>query len=134
MKQILTLTQWETRIADCFAQSRIYASTQTLHLERLDRVVNTEVNRKHGKRAVYPTWVKGFVCGFAGACDAAMMRNDIEFCYIVDGVMYSVRDNSTHLTTGHYCDVVNPETGGAVLCQDDTARGLFWRGTDKRFY
>lgn len=132
--QILTLTQWETRAADCFSQTRIYKSSQALHLERLARVIHSELNRKHGARAVYSNYVKGFVTGLCRAHDADMMRQHIEFCYIVDSVRYSVDSRSSLPTTRDYCDKVNPTNGGAVLCRDETPRGLFWRDSDKRFF
>lgn len=134
MKTILGLSQWEIRIADVFSSTICFKSTQTEHLERVQKTIYSELNRCHGTRAVYSNYIKGFVTGYMRACDDAMMRNNIEFCYIVDGTMYSVWRESTHKTTREYCEKINPESGGAVLCRDDTERGLFWAGTDKRFF
>ena len=134
MKTILTLTAWETRVADCFSSTRIFKSTQAEHQARIAQYIYAELYRKHGKRFVYPAHTQGFVQGLCRAHDADMVRNHIEFCYIVDGIMYSVDKNSKHATTRDYCEKVNPDNGGAVLCQDDTPRGLFWRDSDKRFF
>lgn len=134
MKTILGLSQWEIRIADVFSSTICFKSTQAEHLERVTKTIYSELNRCHGTRAVYSNYIKGFVYGYMRACDSAMMRDKIEFCYIVDGTMYSVWRESTHKTTRDYCEKINPESGGAVLCRDDTERGLFWRGTDKRFF
>jgi len=134
MKTILTLSAWETRVADCFSQTSIYQSTQAQHLERIGKYIHAELNRKHGQRAVYSAYVKGFVTGLCRAHDSDMMRNHIEFCYIVDGIFYSVDARTKHATPRDYCEKVNPDNGGAVLCRDDTPRGLFWRDSDKRFF
>lgn len=134
MKTILSLTQWETRVSECFSRTNHFQWCQARHLDFMDTFVHAELNRKHGKRAVYPTFTQGYVRGLCRAHDADMMRNYIEFCYIVDGIMYSVDARTVRATTRDYCDKVNPDGGGALLCRDDTPRGLFWRDSDKRFF
>lgn len=134
MKTILTLSAWETRVANCFNATISYKHNQAQHLEYIDKHIHAELTRKHGPRPVYTEFVQGYVKGLCCARRADMMQNHIEFCYVVDGIMYSVNKQSTHATTRDYCDKVNPETGGAVLCRDDTVRGLFWLDSDKRFF
>jgi hypothetical protein len=134
MKTILTMSAWETRVVDCFSMTILCKHTQTRHLDYVSKHIHAELGRKHGQRAVYPSFIQGYVSGLCRAHNADMMRNHIEFCYIVDNVMYSVDKHTKHETTRDYCERVNPDTGGAVLCRDDTPRGLFWRDSDKRFF
>jgi hypothetical protein len=134
MKPILSLSQWESRVRDCFSATRSFKSTQPELSDRIDSSIYSELNRKHGKRAVYPAYVRGYVGGLKQSEREHMFREWLEFCYIVDGVLYSVRDNTGRKTTRFYCESVNPKNGGQVLCSEETPRGFFWIGSNKRYF
>lgn len=126
MKSILSLTQWETRIADIFSCAASFHSNHTEQNERITQWVHCELNRKHGARRVYPAFVQGYVFGLLAAHRAAQWSK-MEFCYVENGILFSTHMGSVHRSTEEFY----ASGRGSELSKLPCAH--FWKGTDKPF-
>lgn len=128
-QQILNLSQWETRVHDVFSMARICKMTQAQIHESVQSQIYDELHRKHGgKRAVYSAYVHGFVSGLLRAEQNTIMRNDVEFCYLVDGVLFSThKDTDKRQTEEFYARDAGSELSNAPS-------GFVWKGTVKPYF
>lgn len=128
-KQILNLGQWETRVHDVYSMARICKMTQTEILARVQSQIYDELQRKHGgKRAVYSAYVHGYVSGLMHAEQQDIMQNHVEFCYLVDGVLFSThKDTEKRQTEEFYARDAGHEL-------NDKPSGFVWRGTVKPYF
>ena len=127
--RILGLGEWETRVSELYSLARNCRLTHAALLERRNTVIHAELNRKHGKRAVYSQWLKGFVAGYMRAKDAELYASHLEFCYEVEGALYSTHKESKHKLTD---DLLGTETY-THLVERSTRHGHYWRDTDKPY-
>ena len=76
-----------------------------------------------------PGWVRAYFSGQADLLFKQLYQNELEFCYLLEGDLYSVWKKSTHKTTdelyragrGHELALANEE---------QVPRAHYWRGTD----
>lgn len=126
---ILSLTQWETRIADFYSSTRSFRLTSAEMQERRQTYILSELSRKHGKRAVYSAYVAGYVAGLEAAHRAEMYRFHLEYCFCVDGVLYSTHRDSTHRKTEEFY-----ARGEGHILGNAPVHGHYWKGTDKPYF
>ena len=74
-----------------------------------------------------PAWVRAYVDGYRRALDDALYRDKLEFCYIHEGIRYSVRDGAEHGTDQLYA-MIEPSTIPKLV------HGHFWIKTGKPFF
>lgn len=120
----LTMSQWETRVAETFSVIVLSRTTHEHALEIINRRIYTELNSRTKTRARYTQYIKGFVQGLITAHRARIFQNEVEFCYIVDGVLYSTHKNSTHKSTEEFYQ------NGTGHLLNDAKSGLYWKGTE----
>lgn len=107
------------RICDIYSSARSFGLT---HREMMDRLLPVWTSMKDCPRHVHE-----YVRGYERCLFDMMFRNDLEFCYLVEGVLYSTWRASHHPTTQVWYD---QNKGHCLL----TAPGAhYWRGTDKLF-
>ena len=123
-KTNLTMSQWETRVADTFGVIILSRTTHDHALEIINRRIYTELNSRTKTRARYTQYIKGFVQGLITAHRARIFQNEVEFCYIVDGVLYSTHKNSTHKSTEEFYQ------NGTGHLLTYAKSGHFWKGTE----
>lgn len=129
MQKILTLTEWQNRVSDAYNMARLSRMPHSEFLAYRAKWIAAELNRKHGKRAVYSAYVKGYVSGLEAAENARLYREFLEYCYLVGGVLYSTHRDSTHRKTEEfYSRNAGHELGNAE------AHGHYWKGSDKPFF
>lgn len=126
--QVLTMGQWQTRVNDAFSVIRLSHMTHADALGVIDRRIYGELNSRTSTRARYSAFIKGYVYGLIDAAQAEIWRDHVEYCYLVDGALYttSKKDTSKPKT-----DVFYARKKGHVL--NDAPSAHYWIGTDKRY-
>lgn len=125
---VLSLSQWETRVSDAFGIITIGRVTHAESLDIIDRRIYTELNSRTATRARYPAYVKGFVAGLISARRASIWRDHVEFCYMVDGVLYTTsKANTGKPKTEEW----HARGQGHILAGSQSAH--YWIGTDKQY-
>lgn len=123
----LGMIEWQTRVADCFSCARSFKSTSEELRAKLDQFVYSELNRKWGNRSIYSAFMQGYVRGLIHSEDSRLMREDVEFCYLQGGVIFSTHRTTVHRTTEEFYSAGRGCELGAL------PRGFYWKGTDKPF-
>lgn len=124
-----TLAQWEAAVADAFSMIKIMRCTAPKEWEILENRVFAELNSRTKTRARYPVFVKGYVHGLLAAERKALYRDNLEFCYLVDGVLYTTSKAETGKPK---TEVFYARNAGHVLT--DAPSGHYWIGTDKPYF
>jgi hypothetical protein len=124
---ILSMMQWQTRVSDVYSTIRVCKMSYTDSLEYVEKHIYSELNRKHGKRAVYNAYIHGYVYGLMVAARNDIWRNHVEFCYKVDGVLYSTHSDSDKRKTEEFHSVGM----GNVLSNAEGCH--YWKGSDKPY-
>ena len=124
----LTLTQWETRVSDTFGVITLGRVTHAESLNIIERRIYAELNSRTVTRARYPAYVKGFVAGLIGAHRAAIWRDNVEFCYMVDGVLYTTSKAETGKPK---TEEWHARGEGHILANAPSAH--YWIGTNKQY-
>lgn len=126
MKTILDLSDWYGRLYDLYSTVAI-CKMQSDHENDLVRDrIRVELNRKHGKRAVYSAYVHGYIAGLMEMHRAAIWSK-VEFCYVENGVLFSTHRDSTHRSTEEFYSAGRGCEFGNLPCAH------FWKGTDKPY-
>ena len=124
----VTMSQVESRIYDIVSTVKICHLTSMEMHDRLTERVSNPLNEKYpsGKRK-HCTWLAGYATGVIAAMRHSIWTNDVEFCYMVDGVLYSTHTVSDKPTTEQFY----ARGEGNIL---NNAEGRhYWKGTNKAF-
>ena len=127
MKPIFSLSQLQTRIADCFNMAVSSGMTSEALHAYVEKYIYAETLRKHGTRAVYNNSVQGFVQGQIALHTDNLYRYNLEYCYMIEGVLYS-----THKQTDKRS--VEEIYTRDISLFDGATSGHYWKGTDKPYY
>jgi hypothetical protein len=130
-QQILDMGQWEIRVNDVFSMIRFSRMHHAKSLEYINEKIYSELNRKHGKvkpKAVYSAFMHGYVSGLIRAEHNRLYREFLEYCYIVNGVMYSTHKDSDKPKTEEFY----ARNQGNILA--DSPNGHVWKGSDKIYF
>ena len=127
---ILSMGQFETRVNDVFSMAIICGQSSEELQNRLNRHVYDEVNRTTGKskRRVYSGYMSGFVQGLITSARDDLYKNHLEFCYLVDGVLYSTHKTSEKKTTEQFYK------NDTYKVLNSAPNGHYWRKSNKPFY
>ena len=128
MKTILSLSQIETRIEDVFSMSRLCGMTSAEENERVKTHIWDELNRKHGKRAVYSAWFCGYAAGLIAAARSANYAQHLEFCYVENDVKFSTHKASSHRSTEEFY------SAGRGCELGSLPSGHFWKKSGKPYF
>lgn len=128
MNKILKMNEWKTRVNEVYSMVRICKMHSKKEMDYVSEKIYSELNRKHaGNRYVYPAYIKGYVQGLIDAQRESIWRNDVEFCYLVDGILYSTHKDSSRRKTEEFYQVDK----GYIL--NDCPNGHIWKDSDKVF-
>jgi hypothetical protein len=127
---ILTQRGFQIRIEDCYSMARVCRMDSKAARAYLEKHVLFELARTTGKtkRPVYSVFMKGFVSGYCRALDNARYRDDLEFCYLKDGILYSTHKESIHKSTEEFY------SSGRGCELGSLPSGHYWRFSDKPFF
>jgi hypothetical protein len=131
MNKILKMYEWESRIREVFSMAKICRMTQDEMIQRMQELVFDELNRKQGiknPKNVYSAYMHGFVEGLIYAGRNDLFRNYLEFCYKVDGILYSTWKDSSHRNTEEF---YARQEGNKLA---DAENHFYWQGTDKIYF
>ena len=107
-------------IYSCYSMAKIGKSTSNQLHKNLRQV--SELLPKGT-----PYHVISFLNGMKEVLSEQLYRNELEFCYTIDGVIYSVYKNSERYYEKHN---ITPKQ----LCDDADKSGHYWIGTDKPYF
>lgn len=125
----LDMGQWKARVSDLFTDARMCRRTHGEILTMLSGRIYPELNRcTAGGRPVYTSYMKGYVYGLIDAQRDQIMRNEVEFCYLVDGVLYTTSKRDTGKPS---TEVFYAANRGHVLTDAPSAH--YWIGTEKKY-
>ena len=125
---VFTLTQWEARVSEVFSIIRLSQCTHAVSLEIIDRRIYAELNSRTKTRSRYPAYMIGYVNGLISAHRADIWQNYVEFCYDVNGVLYTT---AKHETGKPKTEEWHARGEGHILARSPGAH--YWTGTDKRY-
>lgn len=126
MSTIRDLSAWRRCIADVFNGAHLAGSSCEALQENCRKYIYTELHRKHGERAVYTNYEQGYVQALLDMHRDLLYRDHLEFCYSVDGVLFSTHKQSSHrLVEELYARAV--DLAGAEGHH-------YWRASDKIFF
>jgi hypothetical protein len=130
MSQILTQSQWRTRVNDTLSMIRLCHMDSVKAYEYGEKHIRTELRRVTGtaSRRVYSAYVQGYVQALMDAGMDGFYRNDLEFCYLQDGVLFATGKNSEKRKTEEF---YASDTGHLL---SNLPSGHYWKGTDKAYY
>ena len=128
MNKILDMSDWKTRVSDIFGAAESFGSTSDALNERIKTHIWDEMGRKHGKRAVYSNYLRGYVQGLTDLRRDMLYRAHLEFCYVgADGTRYSTRKGAARTTEEFFTAGKGSELG-------KLPNGHFWIKTGRPFY
>lgn len=124
----ISLMQLETKVNDVFSMAKVCHWSSSELSERCNKYLTEPINEKYpsGKRK-HSTWLAGYVSGLIAANRSIIWREHVEFCYLVDGVLYSTHKDSDKPTTEQFY-----ERGEGNILADSEGRH-YWKGTDRAF-
>jgi len=125
--QVLTMSQFKSRIHEIYVSAKVGCYHQDVIQEQLTKYIRAEVNRTTGKakRAVYSMYERGAVQMAMQIYDD--LHNDcMEFCFLSEGQFYSTHKDTTKVS------IEELYASGAQI--DTLQSGFVYKGTDKVFY
>jgi hypothetical protein len=119
-RAIKVKAQAVSNVFGIFSSARIYKSTST---EINDRFLNLKKSLPKGT----PQWITHFLDGMREVLVANLYFDALEFCYLVDGKLYSTSKESDRYYGKHE---ITPEE----LHNRQESSGHYWIDTNKVFF
>lgn len=126
----VTMTQLAEKIRGIFSAARTFKSTSDeINAELSARITGPLNYRTPGGRRKHSSYLLGYAQGVIDSERENLFRNYLEFCYLVDGELYSThrQPNTTRRTTNEFYGT----NRGHVL--NDAPHGFYWKDSDKRY-
>ena len=123
-----TMSQLETRVNDLFNMAEVCKWTSSeLHARCREQITDPLNFRTSSGKRRHSVWFAGFGEGLVRAAVGRIWREKVEFCYLVEGALYSTwRESSRRTTEEFYVRGI-----GHVLA--DAVGRHYWIGSDKPF-
>ena len=127
---VLSMMQFENRVNDVFSMSIICGQTSEELQAKIQTHLFDELNRTTGasNRKVYSVYISGFVQGLITAARADLYKNHLEFCYSIEGVLYSTHKTSEKQTTEQFYK------NDTYKVLHSAPNGHYWKTSNKPFY
>ena len=120
-------SELQDKVRTVFNTATICKLTNDELIAKLEEEVRVPLNRKYSNgRAVHCEYLKGFV---QGVCNVYRQQiwNEVEFCYLVEGVLYSTDKKSAKRSTEEFYST----NRGHELC--NYVGNFYWKHTEKPF-
>jgi hypothetical protein len=126
--KLLLMSEFEQRVDDIISMIQYTYGTQVGLMARYYSQVDSELisTTAAGNRR-YSTYVKGYVFGYYMALSKALL-NTMEFCYNVDGILYSTGRNGDRPHISKLLNLAKYADLGDYPC------GYYWSDTDKCYF
>lgn len=123
-----TMSQIETLINDVFSMAEICKWPSSKLTEELTERISNPLNYKTpGGRRRHSVWISGYAAGIIAAKRSDIWRNKVEFCYEVNGELFSTWNKSNRKTTKEFYD-----RGEGNILSNSKGRH-YWIDSDKPF-
>lgn len=101
---------------------------QVVH-ERFASLLQELKTRTPSGKNRYPYYLRQYVIGYHDALHQHTWTNELEFCYVYQGELYSTHKTSIHKNAKLL--YLNRENSSVFM--DSLERGHYWKGTNKKF-
>lgn len=126
---VLTMGQWQARVNEVFTMARECRWPHNKILLCIsDRIFTELYSKTAGQRMRYTSYIHGYVQGLIDAERRTIAMNEVEFCYLVEGVLYSTSKKETGKPK---TEEFYSKGQGHIL--NDAPSGHYWIGTDKPY-
>lgn len=126
----VTLSELQTRVNDVFSSGIICKMTSTEITKRLvDRVCEPLNARTPAGRRKHSAYLAGYVQGLVDKWRADIWRYHVEFCYTVDGVLYSTHKDSARRKTAEFYAAGK----GVELTAHAESGRHYWKNSEKAY-
>lgn len=124
--QKITMQQIESRINSMFNSAKLFkADAEYIRAEYTK--LSSELNsRTSSGKLRYSKFLSAYAFGYRMALNNQLWQNELEFCYVVDGVIYS-----THKDSIHNCADKFYSLGSEFM--DRAERGHYWKNSYCKF-
>lgn len=123
------MQQVESRINSMFNSAKLFkADAEYIRAEYTK--LSTELNsRTRSGKLRYSKFLSAYAFGYRMALNNQLWQNELEFCYVYQGELYSTHKTSTHKNAELL--YLNRENSSSFM--DSLERGHYWKGTNKKF-
>lgn len=122
------LSYIESRVSEVFSMAEICHWSHSELLDQIKIRIHDPINyRTPGGKRRHSVWVAGYASGLVAARISDIWRSKVEFCYVVNGEIFSTCKKSARKTTAQFYDA-----GQSNILADCEGRH-YWIGTDKAF-
>ena len=117
----------ESRVNEIFTMAKIcHWHSSKLNEECQKRIIDPLNHKTQSGKRRHSVWLAGYFAGYIAA-KRSELWNEVEFCYMVKGELYSTHRDSNRKTTEEFY-----QTGrGHILV--DSPGAHYWKGSDKKF-
>ena len=127
----VTMTQLANRIREIFSAARSFKSTSDeINAQLIEKVTGPLNYRTPGGRRKHSNYLLGYAQGVIDSERENLFRNYLEFCYLVDGEIFSTHRQKD--TTRRTTEVFYSANHGHIL--NDAPHGFYWKDSDKRYF
>lgn len=127
----ITMTELANRIRAVYSKHVTSKSTSAdIRREIIEKIIEPLSARTPSGRPKHSLYLKGYAQGIIDGLREDIMRNHVEFCYLVGGKLYStLREKDTKRQT-----IRKFYKAGKGHLLSDAHSGLYWKGSDKPYF
>lgn len=129
MKASITLSELDTLISQIFSSAAIFKSTSDEIQDRLKAQIFDPLNAKYPSgKPKFSNYLKGYAQGCISIHRARIMNELTEFCYNVNGELYSTHKQTDKRQTEEFYQAGRGSELG------NYPNGFYWKGSTKPYY
>lgn len=100
--KVYNMYEFDQRVDSVYSSAKLFHKSSEEIREYIHNNITQEVLSVTPKgRKRYSAWMRGYVAGLVAMCNKEMY-NHVEFCYEVDGVLFSTSKDSNRRTTEEF--------------------------------
>jgi hypothetical protein len=122
----LSMQQVESRIYSIFSSAKLQKSSAECIREEYSKLSAELNSRTKSGKLRYSKFMNAYAFGYRMALNNRLWRDDLEFCYVFDGIIYSTHERSSHKNAEclYY-------KGSDFM--DSLDRGHYWKNSSVKF-
>jgi len=123
----ISISQVVTKVNSIFSMARVTKPTaDELNLIILRELITPTRKKSPSGRSKFTKYMQGYILGCVQT-NRELLWNDLEFCYLVEGVLYSTNRQTTKRSTKEFYD---SNRGHLIL---PLAGEFYWKNSNKPF-
>ena len=123
------MQQVESRINSMFNSAKLFKADADFLRAEYTKLSSELNSRTQSGKLRYSKFLSAYAFGYRMALNNQLWQNELEFCYVYQGELYSTHKTSTHKNAELL--YLNRENSSAFM--DSLERGHYWKGTNKKF-